>query len=186
SRDSHVPPAREPVTPLERMSAIAEANGPPLREKVLASRNESAAHRDARRAVLAREIHRLSPSLSSEKQNFMRDLSDRNDAEFRRLRAAFMLGQFSEDEYMDQLKTLVHRGLDEAKAFLTREEYAVLEGSPDHDPFEPHGRAAPRGYLTPGQAAAKENPDNITFDPRAEPERARERGLPVGEKEETP
>jgi len=63
-------------------------------------------------------------------------IGDLGEDEMRRLRADFMLGNLTEDEYLEEARRMVRARLDDLKQLLTREEYAALEGDPDRDPFE--------------------------------------------------
>jgi hypothetical protein len=120
--------------------------------------HEPDAHREARRTYLSQEIDRVYPSLPPAKRDRMVALNDRNEAEFRQYRAGFMLGDLTEDEYIAELKDMVRRGVEDTKAFLTREEFIALEGNPDYDPFDPRAHSVPGGpqYLSPDETTALE------------------------------
>ncbi len=119
-------------------------------QEVLNTVNEPEAHREARRAELSGEIDRLYPSLIPAKRESLREFSDTAHAELRRLRAAFMLGQISEDKYMTLLRESMRQGVDQARRVLTREEFSILEGNPDYDLFDPRAHSVPGAprYLT--------------------------------------
>jgi hypothetical protein len=121
--------------------------------------HEPDAHREARRRYLSHEIDRIYPSLPRAKRDQMLALNDRNEAEFRQVRARFMLGNLTEDEYIDELKDMVRRGVEDTKSFLTREEFIALEGNPDHDPFDPSAHSVPGGpqYRSADETAALES-----------------------------
>ena len=125
-------------------------------------------HRDARRKYLSSEIERLDSVLAPAKREQMLALNDRNEAEFRQYRADFVLGNLTEDEYIASLKDMVRRGVDDAKAFLSRDEFVVLEGNPDYDPFDPRAHSVPGGpqYVSADEEAAlAKNAESSTTGP---------------------
>ena len=144
---------------LRDWKSAADAPQSQLEREASNTIHESDAHREARRAYLSREIERLNPSLPPAKRNQMLALNDRNEAEFRQYRAGFMLGDLTEDEYVAGLKEMVRRGVEESKGFLTRDEFVVLEGNPDYDPFDARAHSVPGGpkYLSSDEAAALKN-----------------------------
>jgi len=142
--------------------------GSPGGAEVRETIQEQAAQREARHRYLIHEAMRLYPTLAPGKCDQLVELADRNEDQFRAERAAFMLGDVTEDDYVAALKQMIRGGVEETKQFLTRDEFIALEGNPDYDPFDPraHEVSGQAPYVSPEEAAA------MFVDPGSGPTRA--------------
>ena len=148
---------------LDEMQRRAQSQ---MAREALNTVQEPAAHWEARRKYVSSELDRLYPSLPPAKRGQMLALGDRTEAEFRQYRAGFMVGSITEDEYVAGLKQAVRRGVEDAKTLFTRDEFEVLVGNPDYDPFDPRAHSVPGRppYLTRDEAAAiKNSPESASI-----------------------
>ena len=105
-------------------------------EAVLATLAESSEIAEKRRVRVRGEIQQKAPGLPEAKRELILQESDRLALNKRQLRAAFLLGQISEDTYTEALRDDVRAAMAAYEEALTDDEFAALTARvKGKDPF---------------------------------------------------
>jgi hypothetical protein len=126
---------------MSRLAAAPPSSGG-LEREVLATVADPPEAVDLRHESQSRWLLNNDSTLSSITLQRILGITDAQVQQDRRVRAGFMLGQLSEDEYMDALKKHQREAFFEYQKGLTPENFEkVFHWKPNFDPYDPEGAA---------------------------------------------
>lgn len=114
-----------------------------LEREIRITADESTEARDLRHEVQLASIHTRAPELPAELAAQLLSVTDEVAVHNRKLRASFMRGEMSEDDYLDARRAVLRDGFLKSRDLLTKEQFArVYQWDSDTDPFDPDGAVA--------------------------------------------
>jgi hypothetical protein len=119
--------------------------------RIVATKHDTPEMRDLRHELQRQAILRAAPALASDAIDQMVDVNDRFTDERRAARAAFVLGDLGEREYIEAIKESTRDSAAQMKQLLDRDGFeAAFHWRYDSDPFDPEGAIAQAEAPTEG------------------------------------
>lgn len=154
TRDAAVPAPVRPVLALLHGLTASRSAAPATGDRerrIMATLHDTPEMRDLRHELQRRAILRAAPALASDAIDQMVDVNDSFTDERRAARAAFVLGDLGEHEYIEAIKESTRDSAAQMKQLLGRDAFeAAFHWHYDSDPFDPEGAIAVADAPTEG------------------------------------